>query len=366
MWTSSRRRTGRDRARHGGATHPALGVAHSRPGAGGRFALAAAAAWAVWVAGAVSPASAQVTLGGQRAGTSSGTFLRIGVGARAEAMGETFVAVANDPSAIYWNPAGLASMQRNEGLESHVDWPADIHYDHLVLVFPSRKLGGAIGLQLGVLSTKIQETTSLEPFGTGREFTYSDFVAGVAFARRWTDRLLVGAGVKFLREDLGTQIGGPSTSAVLFDMGSIFYLGLGSIRIATSLTNFGSELRPSGQFISPLSGEVRQYDGFDPPLDFRYGIAFEPVENSTNRVTTTIEMNQPADNELQLKAGMEWSYLRSFALRAGYNVNADELKFSAGAGFAGDFASLRGALDYAYTDGGFLGGIHRLSLGVRF
>jgi len=340
---------------------------HSRrPWAGSGLVLAAVAAWAVSLACAVSPVSAQVTLGGQRVGTSSGTFLRIGVGARAEAMGETFVAVANDPSAIYWNPAGLASLQRNEASESHVDWPADIHYDHLTLVLPSRRLGGSIGLQLGVLATKIQETTSLEPFGTGREFTYSDFVAGVAFARRWTDKLLVGAGVKFLREDLGTQVGGPSTNAVLFDLGSIFYLGLGSIRVATSLSNFGSELRPSGHFVSPYSGEVRQYDGFDPPLNFRYGIAFEPVENSTQRVTTTIEMNQPADNELQLKGGMEWSYLRTFALRAGYNANADELKFSAGAGFAGDFSSLHGSLDYAYTDGGFLGSIHRFSLGVRF
>jgi hypothetical protein len=59
---------------------------------------------------AAAPAHAQSSLGGQRAGTSSGTFLRIGVGARAVAMGETFVAVANDPSAIYWNPAGLASL----------------------------------------------------------------------------------------------------------------------------------------------------------------------------------------------------------------------------------------------------------------
>src|SRR5437773_4331058 len=100
--------------------------------------LAAVAALAAAV-----PARAQLTLGGQRVGTSSGTFLRIGVGARAEAMGETFVAVANDPSAIYWNPAGLASLQRNEASESHVDWPADIHYDHLALVLPSRRLGGS-------------------------------------------------------------------------------------------------------------------------------------------------------------------------------------------------------------------------------
>ena len=328
--------------------------------------LIAVAMAGAWLPGAVSPATAQTALGSQRAGTSSATFLRIGVGARAEGMGEAFVAVANDPSAIYWNPAGLASLQRAVISESHIDWPADIHYDHLTLVMPSQKLGGSIGVQVGVLGTRIAETTDLEPFGTGREFSYSDFVAGVAYARRWTDKLLVGVGAKFVREDLGTQIGGTATNSVLFDVGSIFYLGIGSVRIATSLTNFGSALRPSGAYVSPYSGESRQYDGFDPPLSFRYGVAFEPIENSTQRLTTSVEMNQPADNQQQLKTGVEWSYRRVFALRTGYNFDASELKFSAGGGFAADISSLRGTLDYAYTDGGFLGSIHRLSLGVTF
>jgi long-subunit fatty acid transport protein len=316
---------------------------------------------------ALAPAArAQISLGGQRAGTASGSFLQIGVGARAVGLGETFVAVANDPSAIYWNPAGLASLQRREFAISHVDWPADIHYDHLTLVLPSRRLGGSIALQMGVLATQIDETTELDPFGTGRTFSYSDVVLGAAYARRWTDKLLVGAGFKFVREDLGSQIGGPTTKSTLFDMGSIYYLGLGSVRIATSLTNFGSEMKPSGTYVSPYSGEIRQYDGFDPPLMFRYGVAFEPIESAAQRLTASFEVDQPADYQQLVKAGAEWSYNRMFALRTGYNFRADELKFSAGAGFTGDLGTLHGSLDYAYTDGGFLGALQRVSLGVRF
>lgn len=342
---------------------PGARAAHARrTAAAGRFAAALALAGLLTSA----PVHAQGSLGGQRAGTASGAFLRIGVGARAEGMGGTFVAVASDPSAIYWNPAGLASLQRREVAASHVDWPADVHYDHVTLVMPSKRLGGSIGVQLGVLGTSINETTELDPFGTGRQFTYSDLVSGVTYARRWTDKLLVGAGAKYVREDLGSQVGGPTTSAVLFDVGSIFYLGLGSVRIATSLTNFGSEMKPSGSYTSPYTGEVRTFDGFDPPMMFRYGVAFEPLENANQRLTTSFEMNQPADNQRQMKAGAEWSLRRTFALRTGYNFDADDLKFSAGAGFAGDFSGLHGTLDYAYTDGGFLGAIHRITLGVRF
>jgi hypothetical protein len=54
------------------------------------------------------------------------------------------------------------------------------------------------------------------------------------------------------------------------------------------------------------------------------------------------------------------------ALRTGYNFNSDAMKFSAGAGIAADIGGTHGNLDYAFTDGGFLGPINRLTLGLRF
>ncbi len=305
-------------------------------------------------------------LGAQRVGTASGTFLRIGLGARAAGLGESFVAVANDPTAIFWNPAGLASQLRPAVELSHVEWPAEIRYEHLTYVQPVKRLGGSVALQFGALTTDIDETTEYQPFGTGRTFTYSDFVVGAAYARRWTDKLLVGAGVKYVREDLGSDIGGPTTSATLVDVGSIFYLGLGSVRIATALCNFGSQLKPSGDYVSPYTGETRSYSGYDPPTVFRYGVAFEPVETEAQRLTASLEMNQPSDNRQLLKAGAEWTWHRRVALRGGYNFMADQMKLSAGAGFDVQVGQSHGNIDYAWTDGGMLGAVHRVSLGVRF
>ncbi len=327
---------------------------------GPRLALALAATLAA------VPALAQFNLGEQRTGTSSGTFLKIGVGARAVGLGESFVAVANDPTAIYWNPAGLASVQREEVELSHLSWPGDINYEHIAWVVPARRLGGSLAFQFGMLSTQLDETTELHPYGTGRSFSYYDLVVGAAYARRWTDKLLVGGGVKFVREDLGSQVDGPTTNAVLFDLGSIYYLGYGSVRIATSLANFGPQLTPGGRYVSTYTGEVRAYDGFDPPLMFRYGIAFEPIENANQRVTTSVEFNQPADNRQLMKMGIEWAWQRRLALRSGYNFNADQLKFSAGAGLYAAIGQTQATVDYAYTDGGVLGAINRLSLGLRF
>ena len=43
-----------------------------------------------------------------RYGTTTGNFLEIGVDSEGSAMGDAFVAVSDDISSIYWNPAGLA------------------------------------------------------------------------------------------------------------------------------------------------------------------------------------------------------------------------------------------------------------------
>jgi len=312
------------------------------------------------------PARAQFDLGSQRAGTSSGSFLKIGVGARAVAMGEAFVAVANDPSTIVWNPAGLASILRQQVQFSHTEWPGDIDYEFLVYVLPSRRLGGSIAIQLGMLATQLDETDEYHPFGTGRTFSYSDFVVGMAYGRRWTDKLLIGAGIKYVREDLGSQVGGPVTSSTLVDLGSIYYLGYGSVRIATSLSNFGPEMTPRGSYVSPYTGGTRSYDGFDPPIQFRYGLAFEAIETAHQRLTVATEIVQPADNAQRIKAGLEWTWQRRYSLRGGYNFNADIMRLSAGFGIAVPLKLAQGTIDYAYTDGGPLLGVNRLSLGFRF
>jgi len=328
--------------------------------------IRAALVIALALACATEPVRAQTSLGGQRVGTSSGTFLKIGVGARPVGMGEAFVAVANDPSTIYWNPAGLAGLLRKEVTFSHTEWPADVNYDFVAAVLPVEKLGGSLGIQFGALRTDLAETDELHPYGTGRKFSYSDFVGGLSYARRFTDKLLIGFTGKFVHEDLGSDVGGTTVSNWLVDVGSIYYVGFGSLRIGVALANFGPDFQPGGSFTSPTTSDVLDYDSFNPPTQFRYGLAWEPIESKDVRVTTSFEVSQPADDQQAIKAGVEGTVRHALSLRTGYNFNADEIKWSAGAGIYGDIKTTRATVDYAYSDGGLLGAIHRVSLGVRF
>ncbi|MEW6609072.1 MAG: hypothetical protein AB1414_16785 [bacterium] len=54
-----------------------------------------------------------------KAGKTSYSFLKIGIGARALGLGSAFVGLADDPTAIYWNPAGLSQIKQRKLLFSH-------------------------------------------------------------------------------------------------------------------------------------------------------------------------------------------------------------------------------------------------------
>ena len=60
---------------------------------------------------------------------------------------------------------------------------------------------------------------------------------------------------------------------------------------------------------------------------------------------------------------MSWD---SKASRMAWTGSTGVIGFSAGAGLWAAYGSMQGTLDYAYTDGGALGAVNRLSLGVRF
>ncbi len=330
---------------------------------------AAAFLAALCLAVLAQPGMAQTNLGGQRVGTASATFLEIGAGARGAAIGGAFVCIADDATATQWNPAGLIHVKSRQASFSLIDWPADISYSHLALAYPVAMLDGTLGFQFGTLSTEMEETTEYHPDGTGRNFTFSDWVAGVSFAKRFTDKFSGGFTVKYVRESLGTEIGGPTMSSWLIDAGTWYDVGYGSLRLGVALLNFGPELRPDGHYDSSrptgADGPIT-YESFAPPTTFKAGIAIDPIQRPGWRLTTVVEMNHPADNVETILLGGELWIHETLALRAGYDSNADELNFSAGVGLVASLGSAHGTVDYAYTDGEYLGRIDRLSIGLRF
>ena len=149
----------------------------------------------------------------------SNEFLSIGVGARAQGMGNAFIANIDDATAGYWNPAGLANFEAGQGLQigaMHAEWFAGVgKFDYLGMTFPSsngkRRVGVSI-IRFGI--DDIPNTLSLfEDDGTVNYDNISSFsAADYAFLGSYAQRLktkegrqfFIGGNVKIVRRVIGS------------------------------------------------------------------------------------------------------------------------------------------------------------------
>jgi len=297
-------------------------------------------------------------LGDQRAGISTAQFLKIGVGGRASAMGDAFVAIANDASSLYWNPAGLSQFVENQVMFSHNQWVADISHDFIGAVYHLDD-ANSVGVSLTSLSMQdMKVTTEFAPFGTGQYFGFSDLGIAVSYSRRMTDQFSFGGTIRYIEESLDIL----KMRGVMIDLGTYYWTGLGSTRFAVAVTNFGNNLAPDGEVVLIGNRTQSEWQSFAPPTMFRIGFAFEPYEDEENKLTTSIQLNHPNDNSENLSLGVEYVWNKMFFARGGYKFNVDEQNYSFGAGVNVPISIANVSVDYAFGNFTRLGSTHRFSI----
>ncbi|MCK9409091.1 MAG: PorV/PorQ family protein [Bacteriovoracaceae bacterium] len=297
-------------------------------------------------------------LGAQRAGTSTVQFLKIGVGARAAGMGESFVALANDASALYWNPAGITQFSENQLLVSHANWLVDINHQFLGAVY-HLSTDDAVGLSITSLHMDdMPVTTEIQPFGNGEYFRFADIAIGFTYGRKLTEQFSFGATVRYIEETLDML----TTQGVLIDLGTYYWTGLGTSRFSAVITNFGSQVKPTGT-VKMLNGNTTSdFEEYTPPTLFRFGFAFDPINDDLNTLTTSIQLNHPNDNSENIGLGVEYQWMKTFVLRGGYKLNVDEQRFSFGGGINASLGFVDLSMDYGFVSFTNLGDVHRISL----
>ncbi|MFQ6112894.1 MAG: PorV/PorQ family protein [bacterium] len=302
-------------------------------------------------------------------GTSMANFLKIGVGARASAMGDAYVALADDISSLYWNPGGLATLQRNEVMFYFSDWLLDTK---VYFFGASFRLGhvGVFGFSINTFSSgEIQETTIMEPEGTGRTFSAGDFSAGLTYSRQITDRFSAGITLKYIRESLDRE----NASTVAIDLGSVFVTDfLNNLRIGFAMSNLGGRMQLEGTDLALLHLQepgvkyVRTQLGTEPwdiPLLFRFGIATDMIRQEDYRLTVSSEVMDSRDFGYRISTGGEVAFKEMIFLRGGYRFKYDETDLALGFGLKlPDVQGFGLKFDYAYEDFGILNQIQKFSL----
>ena len=289
----------------------------------------------------------------EKVGTLGGQSLKIGVGARAAGMGEAYVAIADDATAVYWNPAGIARLSGQSISINHTAWPANVLFDQAAYVFSVKWIPGMLGVNVRALtmSRDIVRTTYL-PEGTGETFDAGEWAYGVTYARALTDKFSAGFSINYVQTGLA-DVKGTSTT---FDFGTLYDVGILGAKIGMAIQNVGSDM-------SFIDEKVKM------PVFFRVGGSFDVLQMGENKLITAAEFTHPPDNSEKLNLGAEYAFHDYLFLRGGYKMNYDTEGLTAGFGVKFPLTLVKSSvarLDYAYQDMNYLSAAHRVSLNVSF
>ena len=345
-------------------------------------------------------------------------FLQIEPDSRASGMGNTGVAIADNASAIFWNPAGLAFQNKSQISLTHANWlpafNADLFYDYLVGTYHVDGIG-TIGGHITFLNLGEQTRTDETGLELGR-FNSFEISAGLSYGFRISDNFAVGTGLRYIYSSLadgsvsGQDISPGSSIAV--DLSALYKTNPFSVGDRMANFNAGinlSNIGPGIQYTDnaqkdPLPTMLRAGWAYTMDLD-RNGLnritfandiskvmarnerigsdpenpeyetmgVFEALFNSWGsfeRFNGVETVNVSLAQQLMFGFGLEYWYDNLFALRTGYyyehpeNGNREFITLGAGLRyniFGVDFSYL-----YALEDDHPLANTIRLSVLINF
>ena len=295
--------------------------------------------------------------------TTAAPFLKMGVGGRATAMGGGFVALSDDGSSLFWNPAGMLGVQSLTVSASHNDWLMDISNDYVSLILPGRT-NERIGLSVSALTMGEQPVRTLEnPEGTGLVYNVMDLAISAAYARQVTDRLSMGLTGKFIQLNAYNE----SASTMAIDVGSILRTDFYGLKIGMTLSNFGGDFQYSGRDLILKADTDEDINGnyssdvdlrtepWPLPLMIRIGVSMDIIGTGDvllpsrfSRLTLALDAEHPNDGPDHLNLGAEYAVKEMVYFRAGYRHNYDLETFTMGTGIRLDLKGLgKVKIDYA-------------------
>ena len=278
-----------------------------------------------------------------KAGSKGLSFLKIGLGARAGALGESYVAVANDATSALWNPAGLCDVEGKDVLFSHNQWFEDIRSEYVGTAMRFGKNGFGLGLVLNSVSD-IEHRAAQTGTLVGLFNAYDVALVG-AYGRQVREDLDLGLSLKLLYEKMYVY----SSSGLAVDFGTRYHPPVENLTVAAVIQNVGNMSAMRDEKISL-------------PLTVKAGLAYvleaEPLHGG---LLLLVDVSKASDYRATVHTGLEYTFDRRFALRSGYLFGHDDRGLSAGVGLV--FRTYR--LDYAYIPFDYdLGDTHRLTFGI--
>ncbi|MGD8426442.1 MAG: type IX secretion system outer membrane channel protein PorV [Balneolaceae bacterium] len=331
---------------------------------------------------------AVTTITKAQVGITAVPFLQIEPDSRAAGMGNTGVAIADNASAVFWNPAGLAFQTGNQVSITHSEWlpqfNADLFYDYLVGKYYVKDIG-TFGAHITYLNLGKQARTS-ETGDVIGHFNSYEFAIGVSYGLKLNKNWSLGSGFRYIYSgladgDVSGQKINPGSSVGL-DIAGMYKSN--TFKLLQQNAHFSAGLN-----ISNIGPGVRYTDNAqkDPlPTIFRIGWALKTnldkdgintltIANDISKVMARVDSDGKPEGvisslfsswgnftrdtgsgkatlslpqQLMYAVGLEYWYNNLFAIRTGYYYedpnNGDRKYLTLGAGLRYKFLGV----DFSY------------------
>ncbi|RMH59694.1 MAG: hypothetical protein D6679_01065 [Candidatus Hydrogenedentota bacterium] len=271
-------------------------------------------------------------------GTTGAAFLRINPMARPAGMGNAYTGLAEGIESLYFNPAGLTTIEKWDAGLAGITMPFDATLTHF-----------SVGRRMSKNSVLALYTTYLGAEDEQRDnrgvktgtFTNWDLAIGVSGAYSLSRELSVGGTMRLIQSSLA----GYDATAFGVD-GGVKYRPLRwpGVSLGLAFRNLGTGLK----FISSSSPQ---------PFEVRIGGAFEP---SHKKFVVSGDLALDAEVQPRANIGAEYHITKNFSVRSGFDIGYD-VNFTRALRLGMGFHSRVGSFDYSFQTRDEIGNDHRFS-----
>lgn len=286
-------------------------------------------------------------------GTSGADFLEIGVGSRPLGMGEAFTAEVNDINAIYYNPAGLATLKFPVMSIMHQELILDSRFENISLALPL--YGGFFGFSTSVFWVPPFDKIDINGNKVGTVTFYN--VSGILSYGYSLGFMEIGGSFKYIYQKIDTL----QLHSVAFDVGilkritmySPFDAPIKNLSFGLSVQNIGTNANDDS-----LPRLIR--GGVSYKMSHFFGINVDFIENAINS-SDLYDFTSGFNESFRVNTGIELNYLDILFFRTGYRFN-DAGTYTFGMGFNYAIKNVAFVIDASYQDAGVFGPIYSFTV----
>lgn len=277
-------------------------------------------------------------------------FLNIQNDARSAALGG-LIAQGSGAQALFNNPAGIAGS--GSSISAGVNqWLVETSIMSAGIVIPMA--GGSFGISFinvdygDIMASGWTGTDEFAFNPNNGKFQASDVAIGATYAMSMSDKFKLGVTAKMISETIEEY----NNSGYALDIGSQFDTGYRGIKMGATISNFGPDINPQGEFNSMAL-----------PQTFNFGIVGQAFGDDSMGLVAGLNVVKTADMAQEFILNGELSVAGMAKVRFSYNTTENHqspLSIGGGVSVAGI------TVDAAMTSTDNLDSVMRITVGASF